>query len=344
MRKISLMTAILTMVMLISCKQKTNNEKTAVKEITNVKTMVMQKKTIDRTVTYSANIMAYEENHLAPAAAGRVEKILVDVGDVVTKGQTVVLLDRTNYNQARIQFDKVKIDLIRTDSLLKQGGISQQQYDMVKMQYDVAKNSMDFLDENTTLKSPINGVITGKYLNDGELFAMSPAPSVGKPAIISIMNLSSVKLLVAVPEAYFPVIKKGMESKVVLDIYPDKVFTGNIGKIYPTIDNMTKTFNVEIIIPNPNQLLRPGMYAKAELNLGKIDALIVPLYAVLKQTGSNERYVFIYQNGKALRKIVQVGAVFDDMLEIVSGLNTNDELIYEGHTLLLDGMDVKKVQ
>ncbi|HOU98217.1 MAG TPA: efflux RND transporter periplasmic adaptor subunit [Bacteroidales bacterium] len=342
MKKISFILFLASTIFFVSCKPKNNEEKKVETEIPLIKTMVIEKKNIDRTVTYSANIMAYEENHLAPAAAGRVDKILVDVGDVVTKGQTLVLLDRTNYNQTKIQFDKLKIDLLRMDSLYKVGGVSKQQYEQVKVQYDVTKNTLDFLEENTTLKSPINGVITGKYLNDGELFAMSPVPSIGKPAIISIMNLNSVKLLVAIPEAYFPSVKRGMESIITLDIYPNKEFKGKIDKIYPTIDNMTKTFTVEIVIPNPNQLLRPGMFAKAELNLGKVESMLVPSYAVLKQTGSNERYVFVYQNGTAVRRVVQIGVILDDMLEVVSGLNVNDELIFQGHTSLLDGMKVKK--
>lgn len=342
MKKISFILFLASTIFFVSCKPKNNEEKKVETEIPLIKTMVIEKKNIDRTVTYSANIMAYEENHLAPAAAGRVDKILVDVGDVVTKGQTLVLLDRTNYNQTKIQFEKLKIDLLRMDSLYKVGGVSKQQYEQVKVQYDVTKNTLDFLEENTTLKSPINGVITGKYLNDGELFAMSPVPSIGKPAIISIMNLNSVKLLVAIPEAYFPSVKRGMESIITLDIYPNKEFKGKIDKIYPTIDNMTKTFTVEIVIPNPNQLLRPGMFAKAELNLGKVESMLVPSYAVLKQTGSNERYVFVYQNGTAVRRVVQIGVILDDMLEVVSGLNVNDELIFQGHTSLLDGMKVKK--
>ncbi|NMD00956.1 MAG: efflux RND transporter periplasmic adaptor subunit [Bacteroidales bacterium] len=342
MKKISFILFLASTIFFVSCKPKNNEEKKVETEIPLIKTMVIEKKNIDRTVTYSANIMAYEENHLAPAAAGRVDKILVDVGDVVTKGQTLVLLDRTNYNQTKIQFEKLKIDLLRMDSLYKVGGVSKQQYEQVKVQYDVTKNTLDFLEENTTLKSPINGVITGKYLNDGELFAMSPVPSIGKPAIISIMNLNSVKLLVAIPEAYFPSVKRGMESIITLDIYPNKEFKGKIDKIYPTIDNMTKTFTVEIVIPNPNQLLRPGMFAKAELNLGKVESMLVPSYAVLKQTGSNERYVFVYQNGTAVRRVVQIGVILDDMLEVVSVLNVNDELIFQVHTSLLDGMKVKK--
>ncbi len=326
---------------LASCNS-TQKEQAQTEEVPKVKTLIVEKKLIERKLTYSANIMAYEENHLAPSTAGRVDKLLVDVGDVVSKGQVVVMLDRTNYNQAKIQYDKLLLDFVRMDSLFKVGGISKQQYEQLKMQLDVAKNNLEFLDENTTLRSPINGVITGKYLNDGELFAMTPAAGIGKPAIVSIMNLSSVKLLVAVPESYLPYLKKGMSCNVYAEVYADKKFNGKVQKIYPTVDNMTKTVTVEIVIPNPQQILRPGMFAKAELYFGEAEAIVVPSYAVLKQVGSNERYVFIYSNGKVTRKVVQIGTILDDMLEITKGLNHGDELIYQGHTSLLDGMNVQK--
>ncbi len=307
-----------------------------------VVTQLIQPVSIERQLRYPATIQAYKENHLAPATAGRLEKVMVDVGDRVKAGQLVAMLDRTNYMQAKIQFDKVKIDLQRVDSLLKVGAIPQQQYDAVKMQYDIAKTNLEFLDENTSLKSPIDGIITGKYINDGEMFVMSPAPGVGKPAVVSIMQLDKLKLLVGVSSTYLNSIKPGMNVTVKTEVYPDKEFTGNIEKIYPTIDNMTKTFTVEVVVANPDMKLRPGMFATAIINVGKGEALLVPAFAVLKQSGTNERYVFVYQNGKAVRRTVEQGDVFDDNVEIVKGLSAGEEIIIEGHTIVADGQAVVK--
>jgi len=309
---------------------------------TKVVTQLVQPVSIERQLRYPATIQAYKENHLAPATAGRVEKVLVDVGDRVKAGQLVAMLDRTNYKQAKIQFDKVKIDLQRVDSLLKVGAIPQQQYDAVKMQYDIAKTNLEFLDDNTSLKSPIDGIITGKYINDGEMFTMSPAPGVGKPAVVSIMQLDKLKLLVGVSSTYLNSIKPGMNVTVKTEVYPDKEFTGNIEKIYPTIDNMTKTFTVEVVVANPDMKLRPGMFATAIINVGKGDALLVPAFAVLKQSGTNERYVFVYQNGKAVRRTVEQGDVFEDKVEIEKGLTAGEEIIIEGHTIVADGQAVVK--
>lgn len=342
---INIKTFTLASVVLLLASCKGNKVEVAQSEVvteTKVVTQLVQPVSVDRQLRYPATIQAYKENHLAPATAGRVEKVLVDVGDRVKAGQLVAMLDRTNYKQAKIQFDKVKIDLQRVDSLLKVGAIPQQQYDAVKMQYDIAKTNLEFLDDNTSLKSPIDGIITGKYINDGEIFAMSPAPGIGKPAVVSIMQLDKLKLLVGVSSTYLNNIKPGMKVTIKTEIYPEKEFTGIIDKIYPTIDNMTKTFTVEVVVANPDMRLRPGMFATAIINVGKGDALLVPAFAVLKQSGTNERYVFVYESGKAIRRTVEQGDVFDDKVEIKKGLSAGEEIIIEGHTIVTDGQPVLK--
>ncbi len=283
---------LLNMAFLISCSNSKSSE-TTVQQTPNVVTSPIELTSIERVIRYPVTILAYKENHLAPATAGRVEKILVDIGDQVKTGQVVAQLDRTNYQQAYIQYQKIHLDLMRMDSLLKVGAIAPQQYDQVKMQYDVAKTNLEFLEDNTTLKSPIDGEVTGKYLNDGEMFTMSPAPGIGKPAIVSIMQLNRLKMLVGVSSKYLPNIKRGMKVDITSEIYPGKVFTGSIDKIYPTVDNMSKTFTVEVIINNQGHILRPGLFATASIDIGKDEALVIPSFIIQKQSGTNERFVFL---------------------------------------------------
>lgn len=333
---------LMNLAFLISCSNSKSSE-TTVQQTPNVVTSTVELSSIERIIRYPVTILAYKENHLAPATAGRVEKILVDIGDPVKTGQVVAQLDRTNYQQAYIQYQKILLDLMRMDSLLKVGAIAPQQYDQVKMQYDIAKTNLEFLEDNTTLKSPIDGEVTGKYLNDGEMFTMSPAPGIGKPAIVSIMQLNRLKMLVGVSSKYLPNIKRGMKVDITSEIYPGKVFTGSIDKIYPTVDNMSKTFTVEVIINNQGHILRPGLFATASIDIGKDEALVIPSFIVQKQSGTNERFVFIYEDGKAIRKSIEVGDVFDDKVEIVSGLNPGDELIIEGQMAVKDGQSVNRV-
>ncbi|HPD94912.1 MAG: efflux RND transporter periplasmic adaptor subunit [Bacteroidales bacterium] len=343
MKASKLLSVVLLVSVMVSCKSKsTENAQPVAEKLTKVVTQVIEPVNIERQLRYPATIQAYKENHLAPATAGRVEKVLVDVGDNVKASQVVALLDRTSYQQAKIQFDKLKLDLKRVDSLLKVGAIPQQQYDQVKMQYDIAKTNLNFIDDNTTLKSPIDGVVTGKYINDGELFSMSPVASIGKPAVVSIMQLDKLKLLIGVSAQYFAEVKVGMKVIVTTEIYKGKEFVGSIERIYPTIDNLTKTFTVEVVMNNPNRLLRPGMFATAHINIGKGDALLVPAFAILKQSGTNERYVFVYENGKAVRRTVELGSVYDDKIEVISGVNKDEELIVEGQAVVFDGQAVTK--
>lgn len=343
MKASKLLSVVLLVSVMVSCKSKsTENAQPVAEKLTKVVTQVIEPVNIERQLRYPATIQAYKENHLAPATAGRVEKVLVDVGDNVKASQVVALLDRTSYQQAKIQFDKLKLDLKRVDSLLKVGAIPQQQYDQVKMQYDIAKTNLNFIDDNTTLKSPIEGVVTGKYINDGELFSMSPVVSIGKPAVVSIMQLDKLKLLIGVSAQYFAEVKVGMKVIVTTEIYKGKEFVGSIERIYPTIDNLTKTFTVEVVMNNPNRLLRPGMFATAHINIGKGDALLVPAFAILKQSGTNERYVFVYENGKAVRRTVELGSVYDDKIEVISGVNKDEELIVEGQAVVFDGQAVTK--
>ena len=309
-----------------------------------VKIASVQIKEVEQTVTATGTIRAFRENHIGPASPGRINKIYVEVGDKVKKGDILVQMDKTQLRQVQVQFETLKHNMERMDTLLSIGSISKQKHEQLKVQYDITKTNLDFLSENTRLVAPIDGIITGKYQNDGEIFSMAPNPMIGKAAIVSVMQINPVKVFINVSESYFPEIKEGMKAKIRLDIYPEEEFTGKIYRIHPTIDPMTRTFTIEIIMDNNSLRLRPGMFARIELIIGEKSANLVPSLAVLKQTGTNERYVFVYKEGKAIRKTVQVGRLYDDQVEIESGIDPGETLIISGQRKLLDGTQVEIIK
>ena len=134
----------------------------------------MAKTRIARTIDYTATIQAYEEVNMAPSTPGRVDKIYVEVGDRVQKGQKLFLMDRTQYYANKIQLANLEKDLARMDTLMKVGSIKAQTYDQTKAQYEVTKTNVDFMEENTLLEAPFGGIITGRYLEDGELYSGAP--------------------------------------------------------------------------------------------------------------------------------------------------------------------------
>jgi membrane fusion protein (multidrug efflux system) len=214
----------------------------------------------------------------------------------------------------------------------------------MKAQYDIAVSNMKFLQENTVLRAPFAGVISGKYYEDGEFYSGAPTTLTGKAAIVSLVQINPLKAEVSISEKYFPMIRMGMDATVTCDIYPGKTFPGKVMMVHPTIDPATRSFTTEIKISNDRELLRPGMFSRVTMDLGEEMALVLPSVSVMKLQGSNERYVFVEENGLARRIIVQIGKRFDDKIEVVSDeLSVGSHLIVKGQARLIDGDRVKVV-
>ncbi|HBE43718.1 MAG TPA: efflux transporter periplasmic adaptor subunit [Bacteroidales bacterium] len=303
-----------------------------------VKVMILEKTRIARTIDYTATVLPYEEVNMAPSTPGRIDRIYVETGDRVVKGQELFLMDRTQLYQQRVQLASVVKDLSRLDTLLRTGSVTEQQYDQMKTQYDVLKTNVDFMEQNTLLRAPFTGIITGKYFEDGEMYSGTPTTQSGRSAIVTVMQVNPLKVNVAVSEQYYPLIKNGMQAIITADVYPGEVFAGKVFRKAPTVNSVTRSFITEIELPNRNEMLKPGMFVRVSMNLGEVETFVVPASAVLLQEGTNIRYVFVEDQSIAKRTEVQIGKRFDDMLEIISdNLREGEKLVTEGQARLLTG-------
>lgn len=320
-----------------SCGQKgeTANEQVdsvATKEI--VKVTTLEEISIAKNIDLTTTIEGYETMNISPSLTGNIEKIHVEVGDKVYRGQSLVTMDQQQYNNAKLAFTNLQTEMQRVEALKETGNVTQQTYDQTKLGYDQAKQSLDFLTKNTFVKAEFAGVISAKNYENGELYSGMP--------ILVLTQIKTLKAYVNIPETYFPLVKEGMKVDVISDIYPDKVFEGSIEIIYPTFDATTHTFKIKVKIPNEKEELRPGMYAHAKLALGEMNAIVVPYQSVLKLQGSNDRYVFINDNGTAKRVSVELGQRFDDKTEIISKeLSKGMQLITTGQARLIDGASIE---
>jgi RND family efflux transporter MFP subunit len=296
-----------------------------------VRTLELAKSKVARTIDYTATVLPFEEVNLAPSTPGRIEKINVEAGDHVSKGQVLFVMDRTQLYQMKLQLSGLEKDLARLDTLLKSGSARQQQYDQLKTQYDVTKTNVDFMEQNTELKSPFNGIVTGKYFEEGEMYSGAPTTATGKSAVLTLMQVNPLKVVVNVSEQYYPLIKRGMKATVTADVYEDQVFTGTVFRISPTVNALTRSFGVEVELPNRNETLKPGMFARVSMDLGEVESFVAPANSVLMQEGTNIRYVFVAENDRARRVEVSLGKRFDDKLELIS------DVLKEGDKLIIDG-------
>ena len=159
-----------------------------------------------------------------------------------------------------------------------------------------------------------------------------------KPSIIALEKINPLKAYVNLSEQYFLQVKEGSNVTLKCSIFPDRVFEGKVKIVYPTIDPASRTFSVEVQIPNAKEELRPGMFATLDFAISQTEAVVAPAIAILKMQGSNDRYAFVNRNGKAKRIGLTIGKRFDDQLEIISpDIQEGDELVIVGQGRLIDG-------
>jgi RND family efflux transporter MFP subunit len=158
------------------------------------------------------------------------------------------------------------------------------------------------------------------------------------------MQINPLKIDVGITEQYYPLIRRGMKAEITADVYPGEKFTGNVFRIAPTINPATRSFIAEIEVPNRNELLKPGMFVRVSMDLGEVETFVVPANTVMMQEGTNQRFVFTAENGKATRIVVGIGKRFDDRLEVISDvLKVGDQLITEGQARLIAGDKIEIV-
>ena len=192
--------------------------------------------------------------------------------------------------------------------------------------------------EKASIKSPLDGMVIKKFLDEGSQVEPSVNPMMRVP-VIMVANIDTVKVLVNISEKYLGRLKESTEAEIKVDAYPDEVFLGRVTRIAPLVDLATRTSEVEIKVLNKDYRLKPGMFARVSLILEKKEnALIVPIKAVLSE--NNCKFVFIVNGSIAHKKRVKTGIYQKDFVEIIEGLNVNEDVIIEGNYGLKDGVNV----
>jgi RND family efflux transporter MFP subunit len=174
------------------------------------------------------------------------------------------------------------------------------------------------------------------------MFSGAPNTQVGKAAIVTIMQVNPLKAMVSISQTFYQDVKKGMKTRISTDIIPGIDFEGEVTQISPTINPMTRTFQAEVVVKNPNEALRPGMYADIEIALLEDDVVMLPAISILKQSGTNNRHIFVFEDGKARQIEVGIGKRIDDLVEVICTESLEGKrLIVEGQARLTNGSEVK---
>lgn len=258
-------------------------------------------------------------------------KYLYEQG-VISKGE----LDNTqaNYTIALAEYNSAQENL-----KLVQQGARQEERQALKAKISEAEATLRL--ERSKLNdayitSPMDGIVSKRYLDRGAHVSSSSV-------ILNIVQMDKLKVLIDVVEKDLGLIKIGGPAIIWVDAYPSKIFQGRVSKISPVVDPSSRTAEVEISLPNPDLLLKPGMYAKVDLVVGSHEnVLLVPKIAFLSGEESNK--LFIHRDGKAYLISVDKGLEDANIVEVINPLQEGEEVIIAGQSNLHSQVPIRVVK
>lgn len=313
-----------------------------------VKTMQVNDREVNQIGNYTATVEPELINNISSSAPNRIKQILVDEGMRVSAGQRLVVMDDINTTSYRLQLDNAKanlrnieVDYNRALELYKIGGGTKQQVDQMETQLVNAKNAVASaertlrnMNENTVLTSPISGVVTARNYDPGDMTGSLP--------ILTVARTQPVKIIVNVSESELSKVRRGMPAIVTFDTYGNEIFNGTVTLVSPTVDHASRTFGVEVTLSNSDNRILPGMFGRVELSLGTARRVVVPDKAVVKQPGSGNHYVYVYNaDGTVSYNKVELGQRLGDSYELISGVEPGSTVVVSGQSRLANGMKVK---
>ncbi len=311
---------------------------------------------MERLLETSGDLHPRLDVYVFPKLAGRIiEKILVDKGDRVEKGQLLVVLDDSQVKArlaradavlaaAQSQLELLKKDRQRLEFLFAHQAAPRQQLDRISAQFKsaaaslkeaaAARREIQVVLADHAIKAEINGVVAERFFDPGNL-------SDTKKPLLRLADESMMKIVLAAPETDFSSLHEGMSAEFRLDAYPDEVFHASLARMNPVLDPATRTVKLELRAANEGRRLRAGMYARVKLHLGSQKVLALPRETLLRLPGSGSYYVFVIENGLAHQRNIKVGQLRGEKAAVAGGLREGELVVVKGQNRLRDGMSVR---
>jgi membrane fusion protein (multidrug efflux system) len=323
---------------------------------------------IEETIEVTGWIEANKIVEVTSKVPGRIESLQVTLdndtfapveeGVIVRKGQQIAVIDHDIYlaqvEAARADLQASKVELAEAERekkrmvrLFEGGSATEQSKDkavtaaeLAAARVNLAKANLRLAEinlEESTITSPINGVVTTKHIDQGNLIREGDR-------IATIADMNTVKVIAAVAEKYAEKIFVGTPAEIGVDAYEEKVFDAEVYSVYPALDEQTHTIQIEIRLNNADLLLKPGMFARVNLIIQRKDDVVVIPRDVILGERIGEPYVYVVESETARKRPVKIGIHQADRYEIIDGLNQGEKLVINGMNYLLDGIKVDVVK
>jgi len=335
-----------------------------------VEVALVKKASIRQVGSFTGSLYPFSEFILAPKIAGRLEKILVHIGDTVKGGQLVAVLDDDEYRQQVIQakaelevaqanlqerkstIENAKREHERTVALRKKKIISESQIDAAESEFKTQQAKLEVAIAQASQKKaalkianirlsyaqiqvPENNT-TGRRVV-GERFVDEGAMLAPNTPIVSILDIGKLIAAIHVIERDYPKIQLGLEAVISTDAFPGHTFAGKVIRIAPILKEKSREARVEIEIPNAQKLLKPGMFVRVQIQFDEHENVtVVPVAALVKRNGTQGVFLADLKEQKARFVPVTVGIVNSVQAEVLNPPITGS-VVTLGHHLLEDG-------
>lgn len=289
--------------------------------------------------SYVGTIEEHTSTPISFTGMGKVTRVCVEEGQHVTKGQVIAEIDEAQAKNmlatAEAQMAQANDALARMKQLYEAGSLPEIKWVEVQSQVAQAKSQLDMARQNVAdcrIHAPVSGIVSSKTVSDG-MTAVTAEP------VITILDISSVWVRVAIPEKEIANIKPNTHTTISVEAVGKSMEGGRIEKCL-TADATTHTYDIKINLPNRDGALLPGMIANVRLLSGGqkdvFSAITLPVRSV-QQNSNGQHFVWINANGKAHRQNIEVGETFGNRIVIRSGLQGGEQVITEGYQKVGEG-------
>ena len=305
--------------------------------------------------SFSANLEAVWSTDVSAKADGRIDKLFVEEGDSVMAGMVLATLDTNELAaqvmqadgqllQAKANLEQNELNFRRMEMLSKKDAVALQTLDSARTQRDLAQGGVTAAEgnlmllrarlENANIFSPLTGVVVKRYVQAGA-FSKAGAP------IVAVADVTSLLAKAVVGEAQISELKLGIPVTVKVNALKDQEFKGTLTRLSPAAALPARTFTAEVNIPNPQGILKAGMFAKAEISgLVRNNIVAIPESSLVLR--EDQQTVFVVAEGnKVVQKVLKLGQASGGWVEVLSGVAEGEKIVTAGTHKLKDGASIR---
>jgi membrane fusion protein (multidrug efflux system) len=303
--------------------------------------VIVVKAVVDTATAYYSTTAALEpksDAKINARSSGVVRQILHEEGDDIESGSVLLQLEdddqKLRATQAHLKYLSSEKEYKRLSKMRKAGVVPAKEYDAAEIAFQTAKTDKKLTElalYHTKIRAPFSGRLVtrnidlGAYVSQGEL-------------LFRMMEINPLLVRVYLPASRIGIAKKGDDVELKIDSV-DKPLIGQIDLVSPIVDPSTGTIKVTIRLEDYPTVVRPGDFTEVKVITDRHpNALLIPSVAVIEER--DKKFIFVEEDNKAIRKIVETGFVVDSYTEILSGIIENDRVIIKGQRNLNDGVSV----